>query len=219
MVYVGQTRAKKLIARLAELGFGEMTVRGEWPPRRHPWALDNGAFRDWKAGTEFDFEAWEKALDIAATHHCKPDFIVAPDCPGQAAMSILRSRNTAYKIKQRWAFPQPPVYLAVQDGMDYRVVRESEFDGIFVGGTLEWKLETAAQWVGAAHAMDKPCHVGRVGTQDRVRWCRQIGADSIDSCLPLFSTENLDRFIQGFIDEPPKKPRITQHQMDLGIGI
>jgi hypothetical protein len=68
------------------------------------------------------------------------------------------------------------------------------FDGIFVGGTLGWKLRTGDAWVRFAHARGLPVHVGRVGTARRVGWARRIGADSIDSCLPLWSRENLEAF-------------------------
>jgi hypothetical protein len=45
-----------------------------------------------------------------------------------------------------------------------------------------------------------PCHIGRVGTYNRTRWARRIGADSIDSALPLWSEENLQRFLAGLRD-------------------
>lgn len=52
----------------------------------------------------------------------------------------------------------------------------------------------ARAWVRFAHARGMPVHIGRVGTARRVRWARRIGADSIDSCVPLWSRENLDVF-------------------------
>ena len=87
-----------------------------------------------------------------------------------------------------------PLYLAVQDGMPFsaRVLRG--FDGIFVGGTLEWKLASGERWVNLAHCCGVPCHIGRVGTGKRVRWAKRIGVDSIDSCLPLWSRDNLRQF-------------------------
>jgi len=90
-------------------------------------------------------------------------------------------------------------YLAVQDGMAAADVRAAiaGFGGIFVGGTLSWKLQTGASWVRLAHELGLPCHVGRVGTARRVRWARRIGADSIDSCLPLWSKEQLAGFVSA----------------------
>ena len=57
-VYVGQTRGETLIKLLTELGWGEMTSRGELYPRRTPWAFDNGAFPDWTAGRPFNERAF-----------------------------------------------------------------------------------------------------------------------------------------------------------------
>jgi hypothetical protein len=81
------------------------------------------------------------------------------------------------------------------------------FAGLFVGGTLAWKIKTAARWIRWAHAQARPlrCHIGRVGTPDRVRWARRIGADSIDSALPLWSSENLSRFLRALEPEPQRE--------------
>lgn len=49
----------------------------------------------------------------------------------------------------------------------------------------------------AKHRRGLPCHVGRVGTARRIAWAKRIGADSIDSCLPLWSRENLDSFLRA----------------------
>lgn len=87
--------------------------------------------------------------------------------------------------------------------MDWTVIDralELGFSGIFVGGSLPWKLETGAQWVREAHARHLPCHIGRVGTAKRVRWAKASGADSIDSCLPLWSEENLIAFLRALGD-------------------
>ena len=68
---------------------------------------------------------------------------------------------------------------------------------LFVGGTIEWKLRTGHKWVELAHEQGIRCHIGRVGSMKRVIWARKIGADSIDSSLPLFSREKLDRFLRA----------------------
>jgi len=101
-----------------------------------------------------------------------------------------------------------PLYLAVQDGMvDADVVPHLEgFAGLFVGGTLPWKLRSAREWVRLAHRHGIKAHVGRVGTERRVAWARRIGADSIDSCLPLWSEENLERFLRGL---GPRHPELA----------
>jgi hypothetical protein len=192
MVYTGQTRSRKLIADLSALGFGEIVCPSELPPRRKPWALDNGAFRAWKAGVPFDSDAFVRSL--GEMRWSSPDFIVCPDIVAGGMTSLAFSLGW----RRRLALVGP-LYLAVQDGMeaDAVIVALRSFDGLFVGGTLRWKLRTGADWVCVAHAAGKPCHIGRVGTFRRVTWARRINADSIDSCLPLWSRGQLDRFVEG----------------------
>lgn len=95
-----------------------------------------------------------------------------------------------------------PVFLAVQDGMPEAVVEESldGFCGIFVGGTTRWKLDTGYGWARLAHARGIRCHVGRVGTYKRVLWAHEIGADSIDSSLPLWTLRGFDLFRMALTD-------------------
>jgi hypothetical protein len=189
--YVGQTRSRRLLQWLINAGYGECTNRSELPPRRHPWFYDNGAFSDWKSGKEFDAEAFKKGLEFIQQYDRKPDFIVAPDIVAGGQGSLERS--VAWRERVQLV---APAYLAVQDGMREGVVEKALglFDGIFIGGTLSWKVKTGEAWVNLAHAQDKPCHAGRVGTKNRVRWALRVGIDSIDSCFPLWSERSLQEF-------------------------
>ena len=63
IAYVGQTRSRTLIARLAALGLGELVVRWELPARRQPFAFDNGCYRDWRAGAPFNVTRWTATGD------------------------------------------------------------------------------------------------------------------------------------------------------------
>lgn len=204
-VYVGQTRSSRLIAELAELGFGECTQRGENAARRQPWFLDNGAFTDFKAGRDFDGAAW---CETFARHRGAPapDFVVLPDIVGGGRRSLdfsidwyATTRELCLETWQR----VPPLYVAVQDGMTAADVDEAIGfgDGVFVGGSLEWKLLAAPGIIERAHGggtyvdgcppldLPKPVHVGRVGSGRRIVWSRFCEADSIDSCLPLWAAD------------------------------
>lgn len=213
-VYIGQTRSRALIARLAALGFGECTNRGEWPPRRRPWFLDNGAFSDWRSGRDFDGAAFLCDLISAVAGGTLPDFIVCPDrvATGVASLEFsLRWRalcGFVFRARRTVGWPVPLLrwYFVVQDGMtaaDVAAIAE-RFDGIFVGGSLPWKLATGAAWVTFAHERSMPCHIGRVGTPRHVAWAKRVGADSIDSCTPLWAEANLQRFLRALDENQPQ---------------
>lgn len=197
-VYIGQTRSRKLIARLNSWGFGEMTVREEFPPKRTPFAFDNGAYKDWTAGRAFAGGVFGEKVEQIRDSGIRPDFLVVPD--------IVAGGSSSLAFSEKWVpslIGVAPLYLAVQDGMvegEAAKACELPYAGIFVGGTLRWKIHTGARWVRFAHERQMPCHIGRVGTYNRTRWARRIGADSIDSALPLWSEENLQRFLAGLRD-------------------
>lgn len=191
-VYVGQSRGKGMNAILDAEGFGEMTVRREYPPRRKPWAFDNGAFGDYTRGRPFRVAEYELAIERLAADAARPDFLVVPD--------VVAGGRESLDFSLRWVEclrPLAPLALAVQDGMSIEDVAPiiEPFAVVFVGGSVPWKLQTGAEWVRFAHDRDRLCHIGRVGTPRRVRWAIRIGADSIDSTQPLWSYGHMKRFI------------------------
>lgn len=193
-VYVGQCRGHRLVARLGALGFGECTQPNEFPPRRRPWFFDNGAFKAWRAGKAFNARAFLRVVrKIERLPRAqRPDFIVLPDIVGGGLASLALSRRWMGRL-----YGVVPLYLAVQDGMEpHRIAPVLRgLAGIFVGGTLEWKLATGERWATFAKSAGIGCHIGRCGGASRVKWAKRIGATSLDSSLPLFSEENLARFI------------------------
>jgi len=192
IAYTGQTRSRALLARLANLGIGECAVRGELPARRAPFFHDNGAFRDWKAGQPFNVGRWLRDMRWMNYRGVRPDFVVVPDIVAGGTRSLEWSAMWRDEVPEHY-----PAYLAVQDSMSEADVLSHlpAYHGIFVGGSLSWKLATGATWVRLAHRYRRRCHIGRVGTAARVAWARSIGADSIDSCLPLRHEEHLEAFV------------------------
>lgn len=214
MGFVGHTKSKKLIERLTDLGIGEATQPDEFPPRRLPYFLDNGAFKLWTSGLPFNEERFMRTVHRVDEEGPQPEFIVAPDRvadPSSLEYSVSwvpRLRGVA------------PLALVVQDGMSQDHVRSAVkkgFSVLFVGGTLGWKFSTSPAWVALAKELGIPCHIGRIGTRGRARWAREIGADSVDSCTPLFSTENLNAWLHGLRGEfqgslfGPSAPRSKEH--------
>lgn len=225
--YVGQTRAAVLVRELEAAGLGECTTRGQLPNRRGPWFYDNGAFEDWRKGEPFDYlqfsrdmraiRLWQDSEGIplhrprGGQRLTSPDFIVLPDLVAQGARSLEFSAEHMEDCRPTGA----PLYVAVQDGMTAdqvtRFVRRWHLDGLFVGGSLPWKLETGGAWCALGRELAIPVHVGRVGTFERVLWARDIGAASIDSSLPLWAEDKLDRFLEAMrlATGRAQKPRQT----------
>jgi hypothetical protein len=184
-----------LIKDLTDEGIGECTCRGELPPRRFPWFFDNGAFRDWTAEKPFNEPAFIRDLERLREMPAM-DFLVAPDVVAGGMQSLDTSISWLQRIEANTA---SPIFIAVQDGMTPEGIadRLDGFAGIFVGGTLPWKLRTGHLWCDMAHKRGLICHIGRVGTAKRVHWARRAKADSIDSCLPLWSHANMTTFLRA----------------------
>jgi len=160
-------------------------------------ALDNGAWGCWKRGLPFDEGAFLKAIEGAHRWGLSVDFIVAPD--------IVAGGRASLGFSVGWAYGQlltaPRLALAVQDGMlpqDLTPYHLERFTHIFVGGTMAWKLATAQMWVEFAHDVGKQAHIGGVGTRDRIRWAREIGADSVDSTT-LSRNQNWDEMREAVL--------------------
>jgi hypothetical protein len=199
-VYTGQTRSTRAIAACERLGLGECCNRGELPPRRtkNGWFMDCGAFVDWRAGRAFNLARWMRDLRYVAYRIefgqlPAPDFIVVPDIVGDGAASLARSLDMV-----EWVPGELSVrYLVVQEGMSAAQVAEvmPHFGGLFVGGaSMEWKLGTAPEWIALAHAHGRRCHIGRIGTLARLELAQRLGADSVDSCQPLWSLDRLEAY-------------------------
>jgi hypothetical protein len=127
-----------------------------------------------------------------------PHFIVLPDIVGGGEKSLQFSLDHLAETRDANA----PCYLAVQDGMtpdriSAMLRRFPEVKGLFVGGTLPWKLATAASWCALGRRTRRPVHIGRVGTLDRVAWADSIGATSVDSSFPLWQRDRLTAFIDA----------------------
>ena len=198
--YLGQTRGRAWIARLTRHGLGECVQPTEFPPRRTPWFLDNGAFRAYRHNRPWDEQRFVRALAEARLHESPPDFVVAPDIVAGGLMSLERSIAWAPRCASL-----APVYLAVQDGMSEasldRALDATDFAGVFLGGSMPWKRANGALWVARAHRRGLRCHVGRAGSARMVAWVRSINADSLDSCAPLWGKANLSRFLGALRQE------------------
>jgi len=198
-VYVGLVSKGSVKAKeIRREGWGVVLVpelRKKFCPETFPlYFVDNGAYTCWRRGESFNSDLFLRTLEEVSTYQIAPQFVVIPDLVAKGLKSLEFSLNWLDRLKQ--GFPNFNYALAVQDGMKLEDVEPylNEVAYLFVGGTLKWKITTGKEWVELARRYGKKCHVGRVGTAKRVRWARKIGADSIDSALPLFSLAKWERF-------------------------
>ncbi len=179
-IYIGNTGSRKVISIMKIKGWGRVHVANDWryPEPGLDWILDNGAFSYWKNNLSFDEKRFEESLIKTELKGIMPDFIIVPDLVAQGYLSLDFSLKWLNRIPANYN-----CFLAVQDGMEISVIDDiiNLFDGIFVGGSLEWKLKSSSEWIKLAHNHKKPCHIGRIGTFKRLVWAKSIGADSIDS--------------------------------------
>ena len=198
-VYCGSTAGVGMLTYLKEKNYGIMLNPLSWKYSQNGvlpwqyWALDNGAYKAYTDGMEFDENRFLKTLyEKLPKSEMVPDFIVVPDLVGKGQESLgfsLHWNNRLQDLsKYNW-------YLAVQDGMEIDEIEKviDKFDGIFVGGTVKWKVKTGEEWVKLAHRHKVPCHIGRVGVFRRIIWASRVKADSIDSTSFIYRPNGFDR--------------------------
>ena len=148
---------------------------------REQFFLDNGCFTAYKTKTDWDEVAFYDYLRMFTPY--KPDFTVIPDQVACGMASFDFSMEHLNRVPH-------PRYFAVQDGMfsncihKYLLENGNTFDGIFVGGTVPWKLSTGKMWTDMAHLHGLKCHVGRIGTFAGYALCNSWGVDSVDGTNP-----------------------------------
>lgn len=141
--------------------------------RKDKWFLDNGAFTD-----DFNKESWIKTLDKCKGYDNKPDFVVLPDVFDKPVETIKRNWEYVEEVRKRgldyYCVAQKPMKpdTAVQLALGL------EADGIFVGGSWNWKQKTTSKIVDSAHKHGLKVHIGM--PKDYF-WAYKTGADSMDS--------------------------------------
>ena len=189
-VFVGETRSRKLVARIVELGWGRIWIKGTPKPQpQELWAFDNGAYSAYLHGQNFPEEAFLKRYAKAQTVETVPYLAVLPDIVAGGVDSL------AFSLKWRDRLNDWPWYLAVQDGMvpDDVIRYHNHFAGIFLGGTDSYK-PMARQWRTFADVFGLGFHYGRAGTPKKLTLAIQSKADSCDSSYPLWTMERFDTF-------------------------
>ena len=200
-IYTGNAFGKKL-DEVEKRDMGIMistspTVKPNKDFRRVPCALDNGAFSAFTKGYPFPEKAFMGTLDTCYSLGIKLDFITCPDLVAGGKKSLDFSMEWAMgKLKTA-----PRLALVVQDGIDEEMLDPfvlSYFDRIFVGGSKEWKWETAAAWCDFAKSKGLLCHIGQVGRLEYLTAAQSAGADTVDSTS--YARNSSWNIIDDFID-------------------
>ena len=105
-------------------------------------------------------------------------------------------------------------------------MKSSDIDGIediaglFIGGTMEWKLSTMEQWAIYGRSRGLKVHAGRIGPVDRMLKANNCGIDSIDSttwvqckCLEHHITKYRQRATEPTLD----RPNVSQASMEAWL--
>lgn len=180
--YAAHTCGVRNRATLARLGFGMLgSAAYRWTDREwcardrggHGWALDNGAWSAFKAGTAFNAPAYCRAVQEAG----RLDFVVCPD----VVMDAEGTRDLS-ALWLPWTLANADaarVLLPVQNGMENDALPLSPTVGVFVGGDDRWKEQTLPLWRRRTDEAGAYLHVGRVNTARRLESCV---ANRVDSC-------------------------------------
>lgn len=140
-----------------------------------PYAIDNGAWTAHQQGTPFDAALFERLLE---SHGAGADWIVVPDCVGDAARSLDMAREWIPRLGDL----AKKSLVVIQDG-----AKESDMlalapavRGFFLGGSTEYKLQTMERWGKFCRSVGAYYHIGRVNSRRRIAQAMSAGADSVD---------------------------------------
>lgn len=136
--------------------------------------MDNGAWSYHQKGLPFDDALFLRCLDQVGP---AADWIVIPDRVGDAVGTLEMLETWWPRLRGAGL-----LLLALQDGM-----REDDIEramrpgmGLFLGGSTEYKEQSARQWGAFARARSLYFHVGRVNSARRISIAAEAGADSVD---------------------------------------
>lgn len=224
------------VPRLQAMGWGRMMIERPFTPYAwEPWALDNGAYRMFRAGapyvwTKFDDQLARLDAELLSGRLTPPMFAVLPDCVGDARASLRLTIE--WLERASWTRPGlvgPPEWgaapfdrfwipraMAVQDGMTTADLEAKVggvplicyFDWLFLGGSTEFKYRTAPEWRALLNHWGGRFHYGRAGTLRKLEHAYSVGADSCDSAFPMWTDERWSRFERAWTRLGHPRPQL-----------
>ena len=184
-------------------GLGHLySIKDRRGPFEHlPYAMDNGRFPCWANDIVWDEDEY---LEFLGYYQGKGAmWSLVPDTVGDP-----------YKTIEMWDTWAPKLFdmgftlaFAVQDGMTERSV-PSEAKVIFVGGSTDWKWDTAPMWA----AKFPRVHIGRVNTYGKLVRCAKLGVESVDGTGFMRAPDRYDELKQFLVEHSDGK-----HQQKEGV--
>lgn len=139
------------------------------------YILDNGAYKCYTDNRPWDATLFIRRLNQIPEKEHEPDFVILPDVVTDPQGTYRRAREWADWIDYSTLYP-------CQDGISperaCNIADELDADGLFIGGTIAWKRENAAEFVEAGKNVGLHVHIGR---PTDFKWAEGTGCDSIDS--------------------------------------
>jgi hypothetical protein len=174
------------------------------------WAADNGCFTD---PYGFVLDRYRRWLDPRDRETCL--FVTAPDFVGEWCWTLDRYDEVAETLRaDGWR-----VALVAQDGLEiYLEQLEFRFwaggiDALFVGGSTEWKLSSAAaEVVSEARRWGLWTHMGRCNSGRRVRIAHDMGCDSVDGTYLAHAGARCLPTVRGWLEA------LAQADLPLGFA-
>lgn len=162
-----------------------------------PWACDNAAF-----SKPDDDKFWRMSMNAwTMMQHHPPMWVAAPDVVG----NHLATRRLFDVWWKYWhveiGYVPFPVAFVLQNGCVSKQVPWDRISAVFVGGDDQFKLRMVSELIVDAKSRGKLVHVGRVNSQRRLKYCIDIGADTVDgtsfSMFPDRKIEPAVRYIRA----------------------
>lgn len=194
-----------------------------------PFVIDNGAWACHQAGVEWSPEpmlALAARLGLAHPGGYYREglgrgFAVLPDIVGGGQASL--DRSLAFRDAQRNGPLSDSIatwLLAVQDGMDPETIApllERYHLGLFVGGSREWKWQTAHLWAEIGLDLGVHVHVGRVNGLRRAQLCRDLGIQSCDGSSVSQYADNAPKMARAHdgIDVQLPRPGVARETANM----
>lgn len=184
------------------IGYIDTPMQGNRRENGVEWCADNGCFSErWEA------VKWWRWID---RQERTMRFATCPD--------VVSDWDATRALFDEWAprmtDSELPVAIVAQDGAKATSIPWSDISCVFIGGSTAWKVSANTEdIVQEANRRNVWAHVGRVNSYKRLKWARDIGADSADGTMLVFNpTKRLTELRRWLttLDEV--------HPLPIGVG-